>query len=134
MKPTSTFSITIDGEEKDIKMSFALLNIICRSVGDIDGALMLDIDQDLREAVLIELLSPRNEKGKISEPVDLMVADVTPQAVADILSWAGDHLMDFFLAALESTKAKQEKHKGRLAALMPTSTGLEISNGKTPSV
>jgi hypothetical protein len=125
MKNTPIFSINLNGEEKDIKMSFALLNILCRSVGDIDGALLLDIDQELREAVLIELLSPRDDKGRISEPLDLMVADVTPDAVAEILSWAGDHLMDFFLAALESTKAKQEKHKARLTALMPTSPGSE---------
>lgn len=117
------FTIQVGGEGRDIKMSFGLLNSLCRKAGDIDGAAMVALDQDLREAFLVELLSPRDARGKIKESIDPLELDVEVQSVLDLIDWAGNHVMDFFLMGLERTKALQDRNMDRIKALMPTSTG-----------
>jgi len=114
------FTIQVGGEDHDIKMSFGLLNNLCRKAGDIDGAAMVALDQDLRDAFLVELLSPRDPRGKIKEPIEPFELDVEVQSVLDLIDWAGNHVMDFFLKGLERTKALQDRNMDRIKALMPT--------------
>lgn len=120
---SDTFTITVNGTERDLKMSFGLLNSVCRVVGDVDGAAMISMDPALRQAVLEELLSTRDTRGKITERVDLDTLDVEPDAIVDLLDWAGNHAMDFFLKGLEKAKALQDRNMSRIKALMPTSPG-----------
>ena len=119
------FTISIGGEDKTIKMSFGLLNAVCRTVGDIDGAAQLLLDSYLRDAVLVELLSPRDATGKITAPIDVDGLDVDPDDVVKLLDWAGAQALDFLLKGLERAKALQEKNMPRVKALMPTSSGSE---------
>ena len=118
-----TFSIKINGKERDVKMSFGLLNILCQKVGDLDGAATIAMDQSLREGVLIELLSDRDTRGRISEEFDLFTADMNPDDVVALLDWAGEHVLDFFLKGLERAKKLQERNMPRLKALMPSQAG-----------
>lgn len=117
------FTIKIDGKERDIKMTFGLLNALCRAVGDIDGAAQVTLDQSLREGILIELLSERDKAGKIQEPINLAELDVEINDMVSLLDWAGNHVMDFFLTGLERAKALQDRNMGRLKALMPSPAG-----------
>ena len=117
------FTIKIDGKERDIKMSFGLLNTICKLVGDLDGATQLMIDQTLQQAVLVELLSDRDAKGKITGEVSLDEIDVDPSDVLDLLAWAGNQTLDFFLKGLERAKGLQDQHMPRVKALMPSPSG-----------
>ena len=117
------FTIKIDGKERDIKMSFGLLNTICKLVGDLDGATQLMIDQTLQQAVLVELLSDRDAKGKITGEVSLDEIDVDPSDVLDLLAWAGNHTLDFFLTGLERAKGLQDQHMPRVKALTPSPSG-----------
>ena len=119
----STFDITIGDEPKSIKMTFGLLNVLCKAVGDIDGAATIVMDNALRDAVLTELLSERNKDGKITKPINLVYLELDPDDAADLLSWAGEHIMDFFLKGLEKAKALQDNNLARIEALMPTSSG-----------
>ena len=118
-----TFTIKINGKERDVKMSFGLLNILCQKVGDLDGAATIAMDQSLREGVLIELLSDRDTRGRISEEFDLFTADMNPDDVVALLDWAGEHVLDFFLKGLERAKKLQERNMPRLKALMPSQAG-----------
>lgn len=117
------FQITYNDTEREIKMSFGLLNNLCRKVGDIEAASIIALDTNLRDAVLIELLSTRDAKGKIIEPIDLDTLDVEPDAIIDLIDWAGSHVLDFFLKGLERTKKLQESNTTRVKALIPTSPG-----------
>ena len=119
-----TFDIKVNGRDHSIKMSFGLLNTLCRQVGDIEAAAVMALDTNLRDAVLVELLSEHGANGKIIEPVDLEVIEVEPDAVIDLIDWAGTHVLDFFLKGLERTKKLQEANTGRIKALIPSSTGL----------
>jgi hypothetical protein len=117
------FTIKVDGKERDIKMSFGLLNTLCRKVGDIDGAAQLSVDQILRDGVLVELLSDRDRSGKITEQIDLFTIEVSADDVIDLVDWAGTHVLDFFLKGLERAKRQQDAQLPRIKALMPSSTG-----------
>ena len=117
------YTISIGGEDKTIKMTFGLLNAVCRTVGDIDGAAQISMDPYLRDMVLVELLSPRDATGKITEPVDIFNLDIEPDDVVKLLDWASTQALDFLLKGLERAKALQERNMPRVKALMPTSTG-----------
>lgn len=118
-----TFDIVVNGSEKQIKMTFGLLNILCRAVGDVDAAASVNFDPVLRQAFLVEMLSERDPKGKIKQPVDLDTLEIDIDAAGDLIAWAGDHVLDFFLKGLEKTKALQDRHQGRIKALIPTPLG-----------
>ena len=117
------FNITVNGDEHEIKMTFGLLNNLCRKVGDIEAAAVIALDTNLRDAILIELLSKRDSKGKILEPIDLDSLEADPDSIIDLIDWAGTHVLDFFLKGLEGTKKLQEANTGRIKALIPSSTG-----------
>jgi hypothetical protein len=117
------FTVKINGKEQDIKMSFGLLNTLCRKVGDIDGAATIVMDQTLRDGVLIELLSDRDKSGKIVEPIDLYNLDIHFDDAVDLLDWAASHVLDFFLKGLEKAKRQQDSHLPRIKALMPSQAG-----------
>ncbi len=118
-----TFDIVVNGSEKQIKMTFGLLNILCRAVGDVDSAATVNFDPVLRHTFLVEMLSDRDAKGKIKEAIDVDTLDLDVDAASDLIAWAGDHVLDFFLKGLEKTKALQERHQNRIKALMPTPVG-----------
>ena len=118
-----TFDIVVNGSEKQIKMTFGLLNILCRAVGDVDAAASVNFDPILRHTFLVEMLSDRDAKGKIKEAIELDTLELDIDAASDLIAWAGDHVLDFFLKGLEKTKSLQERHQGRIKALMPTPAG-----------
>ena len=117
------FTIKVNGKEQDVKMTFGLLNNLCRKVGDIDGAATIMMDQALREGVLIELLSIRDRSGKITEDIDLNTLEIDMDAAFELLDWAQEHVLDFFLKGLERAKALQDRNLTRIRALMPSSAG-----------
>lgn len=117
------FDLQVNGKEHNIKMTFGLLNNLCRKVGDIEAAAVIALDTNLRDSILIELLSTRGADGKIISPIDLDVVEVEPDAIIDLIDWAGTHVLDFFLKGLERTKKLQEANTGRIKALIPTSIG-----------
>jgi len=117
------FTIKVDGKERDVKMTFGLLNNLCRKVGDIDGAATIMMDLELRDGVLIEMLSDRDKNGKITAAADLSSIEVEMDDVVELLDWAQGHVLDFFLKGLERAKALQDKNLGRIRALMPSSAG-----------
>ena len=84
------FNITVNGDEHEIKMTFGLLNNLCRKVGDIEAAAVIALDTNLRDAILIELLSKRDSKGKILEPIDLDSLEADPDSIID-----RDHISRF---------------------------------------
>lgn len=120
---SDTIEVSIDGESREIKMSFGLLNELSRKIGDLDAIPMLAIDPDLRESVLISLLSKRDKKGKITEEFSFFEAGLTVEDVSNLIDWAGGHVADFFLTSLEKGKALIADREARLKALLPSSNG-----------
>lgn len=119
----TTFDIRLNGTEKQVKMTFGLLNVLCRSVGDVDNAAAVNFDPTLRQVFLVELLSDRDAKGKIRSPIDPDTLDIDVDEASELIAWAGDHVLDFFLKGLEKTKQMQDRHLNRIKALTPSQTG-----------
>lgn len=117
--------IQVNGKAKEVKMTFGLLNQMCGMCGEPEDALMFGIHAELREEALRLMLSERDDQGRIVEDVNLFNTEVDANEVAELLDWAGAHVLDFFLNAAEKTKSTGESRKERLEALQPSSTGGE---------
>lgn len=129
-------TIQVSGKSKKIVMTFGLLHEICKVSGDVDGALFLLNDNDLREQALIELLSERNSDGQIEEPLRMFNLDMAQDDVVKLLEWAGKHAADFFVTAMEKAKEIGEEGHARLRKIQSEesgSTGGDNSPSKTPS-
>ena len=117
------FTITVNGKEQEVKMTFGMLNAVCKTLEDVDRASRLTLDVEIMNEVMITLLSPRDSKGKITEELDINTLDVDDSEVMDLLAWAGNHALDFFLKGLERAKGLQDQHMPRVKALTPSLSG-----------
>lgn len=109
-----TLSITIDGQPRELFMSFGLLHELLRVVGDIKDVSVLAIDPDLREKVMVLVLSERDEKGKIAVEFPFYKAHIASADIHAIFSWVGAHVLDFFLTAMEQAVKIHEPAAERL--------------------
>lgn len=119
----ATFEIEINDEVRKVTMYYGLLDLVCRACGDIEGALMLAMEHDLREEILQILLSERDETGKVSKPFNPMKNQMTADSANSLLEWAGAHAFDFLLKAAEMAKKTGSSHQKRLEDLQSTSNG-----------
>lgn len=124
-------SITIN--DREITMSYGLLNELASVVPDIEQIPQMSIDNDLRNQILIQILSERDEKGRITEQPNLFTMNLTTEQVLDLLDWAGAHLMDFFLTSYERVQKIGAQSQERLTALTSTLAGGQASPSKKRS-
>ena len=107
--PSATFNLTVNGEDKDVFMSFALLNTITgyfQSKSDLEQILL---NSDVRASVISELLSERNETGRITKNFDINTMKVDPDQILDLLEWVSEHVETFFMKALQRAKQRMKK-------------------------
>ncbi len=109
-----TLTITVDGQPRDIFMSFGLLHELLRAVGDISGASVIAIDPEIREKVMLVTLSERDEEGRVSKPFPFYRAKITPADMQRLFQWVAEHVLDFFLTAMEKAVEVHQPHEGRL--------------------
>lgn len=116
-----TFLLKNGDTTKEVFMSYGLLNSLCRAVGDLEGAALLALDNDLRAQMLVELLSDRDEKGNvIGDGVRPYHIPYSVDSLGDLLTWAQEHIFNFFVKAAAQTKVTADQHKKVLAALKAT--------------
>lgn len=99
--PEDTITITFAGKPREVMMSFGLLHEITKVVPDLPDINLLLINADLRGRVLALIFATRDEKGRIVEEVDPNTLPISVAEVRKLLLWVMDHLLNFFLAALE---------------------------------
>src|SRR5262245_51525537 len=125
-KLESTLTINIGGTEHTLLMSWGLLNRLLKAVGsDADAVGAASFVDGVRDQILFEVLKKRGKTGclkdmKLEEVDDLEMSSEDVQA---IISWATDHILDFFLGAAERAKATEKRFAERTAALQPSPTG-----------
>jgi len=117
-------SINVRGQNREVFMSFGLLNELGKVVGSAEYIPHMSLDPHMREEVLKTLLSTRDENGQITEAWNPFRHGLGPDDTIRLLSWASEHVTDFFMKALETAKAIQDKTMPRLKALMPSSDGM----------
>lgn len=119
----NSIDLQVDGESREIKMSYGLLDELARVIGDVDSIGGFSLVPEMREAVLNAVLAKRDHKGKIVSPVNFFEIDLDTETANAILDWVAGHVLDFFLKRLTTAKTQVEARQKDISALMPTSAG-----------
>lgn len=86
----------------EIFMSFGLLNSLSKYFETVDQVEEIFLNPELQATILIECLSDRDKKGRITEELNLNELEDL-QSVNKFLAWVGDHLTDFFIQMLKAS-------------------------------
>lgn len=118
-------SIIVNGEEREIFMSFGLLNHLCNVVGTIENVPLISIDVELRNTILPLTLAERTKSGKLinKELPEVDDFEITVEDGEKLLEWVTDHAGNFFIKALETARRLESNNKDRLQGLMQSSDG-----------
>lgn len=109
-RPLDRIKIMVNGETRDLFMSFGLLNELCALIPDAHAATQIALNADLRDVALITVLSPRDEHGVIPEDrvFNVKTMDIPLDDADKLLDWVSEHILYFFLSALKRVVAAQQ--------------------------
>jgi|GEM_PF-1338766 len=109
-RPLDRIQIKVNGETRDLFMSFGLLNELCALIPDAHAATQIALNADLRDVALITVLSPRDENGVIPEDkvFNVKTMDIPLDEADKLLDWVSEHILYFFLNALRRVVAAQK--------------------------
>lgn len=125
---TQVFKLTnADGSKTEVFMSYGLLNAVCRTVGEIDGAAVIVLDNDMRDAILSELLSARGPTGDITEALNLFALPYAVEEIEGLLDWTQGHVISFFMKSAVSTAERMFPIKQQMADLQVSLAGTPAS-------
>lgn len=127
-KARATITVKVNGEDREIFMSFALLNRVTYLMGDASQIPLILQDSELREVVLVEALAERDKNGKILNKKNMDEMDVSFDDIQNILEFVSEHVADFTLVAMERATKVMAKHQARILALAP-----KAASSSTPS-
>ncbi len=100
--------------DREIFMSFGLLNELSTIVQDATQIAALDLDPEIRTKTLNAIFAERTKSGRKTKDVEMDDLEISYQDVETALDWAKDHLMGFFIRRLESTAKVVEQTKTRM--------------------
>lgn len=121
--PEDNLSIIYAGSERQLLMSFGLLNELMTHVGDLPRVQTIGVDGELRTLILESVFAGRGPKGEVTEPVSVNVLPISPKDAQRVLTWVAEHVIDFFLGAVEAAVATMAPHEARMMAQMPSGNG-----------
>lgn len=131
------FTLTFDGQLRDIVMHFALLRELARRFPGPQDPQLVFHDELMFEDALICLLIPRDEKGKPTIGADEIWSlddhEIKPDEAIKLVKWAMEHLIGFFLSKLSTVTTLGEAHQERIEALLSSLPGLKALASKTAS-
>jgi hypothetical protein len=106
-KPTDRLRLMVNGKQKELFMSFALLNTLIIPFNTVDQLIELNSEPDLRNFVLEMCLAQRGEEGEIVEKFPLHTLAISE--VEPIFAWVKEHIEDFFIMRLKNQLKTQRK-------------------------
>lgn len=131
--------VTVDGQPRQILISFALVNRVCYLMGDASQIPMILQDAELREAILVEAFAERDAKGKVINRKGIDEMEVSFDDIQNVLELVSEHVADFTMAAVERANRVMLARKAQIEALQnpssstATQTGPESSASKSPA-
>lgn len=108
LSPRFVFKIS-ESREIEIYMSFGLSNTLARYFETIDQLEFIALDADVRQSIIIDCLSERNENGRITKEFNLYELQALDDHIEEFFSWVGDHLTDFFIRMLRTETQRLKK-------------------------
>lgn len=127
---SDTITIKQNDEDRELFMSFGLLNELTRIIGDPGRVPQVALEPDLRDEFLTALFAKRKKSGKIEEAADIDDLDVSYEDVEKALTWAQEHVMSFFVRSFRQIKAVTEKHEAEVTSLTSSLAGSKSSASK----
>lgn len=132
------FTLTVDGEEREVVMKFALLRELARAFPGPSDPQSVFHDEHMFETALTILLVPRDEKtGKVilSENQEWSIDDIdlSPADAINLVKWAMEHVLGFFLQKFNQVMTLGETHAGQIEALLSSLPGLNDLASKRAS-
>lgn len=121
--PDEILTVTEAGKPRELLMSFGLLHELLVAVGDIPTVSTLAIDPELRAGILNTVFALRNEVGVITSPITMFTLRVSSADVQRVMQWVADHVLDFFLTAIETNVKVHLDQADRLKNSMASSVG-----------
>lgn len=128
-----TFTVKVNEEDRDIFMSFGLLNELTTIVGDPGAAAAITMNPDMRNKILTAALAKRKKSGKIEETVDIDDLDISINDVEALLDWVSGHVMSFFVRSLRKVAAVNAQYEAPLKDLVSSLGGSKSLVSATPS-
>ena len=125
--------VKVNGEDREIFMSFGLLNELTKIVEDPARVTAISVDNDLRDMVLKSLLATRKVSGKVENPCDLDDTEISVEDVERLLAWGAEHTLGFFLRSLQKVMELTKKNEKEMTALASFASGSQGSTSETPS-
>lgn len=122
-KLTKKFKIKVNDEEKTIFMSFGLLDLCANVIGDLDESATAAADNKMRGGLIAALLSEYDDEGEVSKKFNLMSADIDEDDVLNLLAWAQEHVMRFFIKSLQKASDLTSRNMDALTDLMSSVAG-----------
>jgi hypothetical protein len=129
---TDKLSISFEGAERELFMSYGLLNELAKLVGSPEVAPQISLDEYLRSEVLKACLAERKPSGKVLKAIeDMDDLDMSIDDVESVLDWATEHVLSFFVRSLGKMVKRVESNKDVLEGLKSSLAGLEASASAT---
>src|SRR4051812_46735505 len=95
-------TIKIGDSDRELFMSFGLLNALSQIVGDPSKVSMISLDPDTRSKVLTATLAKRKASGKVIEDIpDIDDIDASIIDIEKVLEWVSGHVMAFFVRSVQ---------------------------------
>jgi len=116
-------SITVDENERELFMSFGLLNELTTIIGDPARVSAVAVDPELRTEVLCAALAERKRSGKIIKAVDFDDLDISVEDVENVISWVMEHSLSFFVRSLRKVVDLTKAHQGEMTDLASSLAG-----------
>lgn len=131
---SDTFKIKVDGKEREILMSYGILNMLANMIGDVERMLLVAADMKIQESFVKILLAPRDEKGKpLVEECEYFNLNVSNDSIVDLLSWASEHVSSFLFKLADRQvkilEGQREKLKDLAARQKSLGSLLSSENG-----
>lgn len=125
-------TVRIGDKDREIFMSYGLLNTLTRVIGDPAVVPAIAIDPDLRGKVLAEVLAERKKSGKVSAAVkDIDDLEISIEDVELLIDWVMEHVMSFFVRRMEKISAISSRHEKTLKHLESSLDGSKGSVSAT---
>lgn len=106
--PSKTITIKVDNNDRELFMSYGLLNELLRLIPDTNLIALVYTDPDIRNKIIEQVLADRSPTGKITtmRPFDMYI--VEQEAVEEMLEWVVEHVTAFFIRVIAVLTKKVE--------------------------
>jgi hypothetical protein len=106
---SDTYYIKLDGVDREVKMTYGLLQKLCSKFTTVGQIQNLDTDFDLQNYMINELLDERDGNSTRLNPEKNYAYGLSVDEGEKLTVWISEHVANFFISRLENqTKAQKQ--------------------------